>query len=151
VVSDLLETKIKDCNIEDTVQSKMFDHKAVNLIFSGSEARQHKSGFSNKIINDPIVKLLLQAITLDCYLIYQDREPDERDGLKRQIGDLLAGIRSLVPCANFYRLPVDLVQNNCDDILQGINMSLDNPRIKSIPDHGINIDADLFLRCYVIM
>jgi exonuclease III len=144
VVSDLLVDKIKDCNIEDTVQSKMFDHKAVNLIFLGSEARPHKSGFSNKIINDPIVKLLLQAITFDCYLIYQDRVPDERDELKRQIGDLLAGIRSLVPCANFYRLPVDLVQNNRDDILQGINMTLDNPRIRSIPEHEINVDADLF-------
>jgi hypothetical protein len=144
VVSELLVEKIKDCNIKDTVQSKMFDHKAVNLIFSGNEARQQKSSFSNKIINDPIVKLLLQAITLDCYLIYQDREPDERDELKRQIGDLLAGIRSLVPCANFYRLPIDLVQNNRDEILQGINMSLDNPRIKAIPDHEINIDADMF-------
>jgi hypothetical protein len=86
IISENLIDSLQDCTVADNLQSSMFDHKAIYLQFYGQNGGHKKQGLCNKIINDPLVPLIVDLACKDCYFIYQDRDLASRTN----IGNLLS-------------------------------------------------------------
>jgi hypothetical protein len=143
-VSDSLMSQVKDCFIEDNLQSKMFDHKGIKLVFAGLNGKRRQASFSNMIINDPVVELLLQAVSADCHLIYQTRDPAERARLGLIVGQLLSDIKLINPCPVFNRLPHRGPDPEREGRINTVKEALLSRESLEIFDFEINIDPDLF-------
>jgi hypothetical protein len=108
IISDDILNSIDDCYILENLQSSLFDHKAVNLTFSGHNNRGNKvASISNKILKDPDSSLIVDIACKEAYIIYQDRPNQEKDSLLRKIGQCRKLLREAGPCFNFYGLEDD--------------------------------------------
>jgi exonuclease III len=145
LISDSLLNHVQDCYIADSLQSKLFDHKAVFLCFRNSSRNRKLPSISNKIINDPYLESLIDIITKETYITYQVRAEEDKRNLFLIIGRALEAFRNLKPNSSFYRLsssPADeesqaLVANRVN------NLRLDD-RIEIDTEIRLTIDEDLF-------
>jgi exonuclease III len=71
LVSDTLLDCISDCQIHPALQNKLFDHKAVTVIFNKRKKMQnHRYAISQSEINDDLLVFLVHATTAETYLIH---------------------------------------------------------------------------------
>jgi hypothetical protein len=150
IISDDILNSIEDCYILDNLQSTLFDHKAVNLTFSGRGNRGNKiTSVSNKILKDPDSSLIVDIACKEAYIIYQDRPNQEKDLLLRKIGKCRKLLREAGPCFIFYGLEDD-GEGREDRLLrreQKINMVNDlrfQEDLCAVLDHPTNIEPDFF-------
>jgi hypothetical protein len=146
LVSNDLLGSCEDCFIADSLQSSMFDHKAVTISFLGPKNKTPNNAISCKTIKDPDCDLLVKLSTLECYLIYQNRDRPLKNQLLLTLGRSRAKLREAGPDKNFYGLDyVDTLElERRNTLLAEINDMLGSDDISGIPDVDINIEADLF-------
>jgi hypothetical protein len=76
LVSDTILDAISDCKIQDGLQNKLFDHKAVSLVFNKSRKKQvERYAITKKDLNDDLLGFLVHSTVAETYLhnIQEDR------------------------------------------------------------------------------
>jgi exonuclease III len=145
VISEEILSIVKDCVISDNLQSSMFDHKSVLLCFKGKSVYKSNKSISCKIINDPVVNLLIENCCFETYITYQDILLQEKRRLLRLTGEVYRDFRSLTPCSKFYRLGDD---EEPDELrlraIDRINTRLQELRTHVLIQNQKNIENDLF-------
>jgi hypothetical protein len=104
LISNCLIGSTSSCDISDSLQSSAFDHKAITLYFTGKNRVYSQQQIAGKTIADTDTSLLVHLSTLECYLIYQDRQGDEKDRLLGHIGTARNALRNAGPDPVFYKL-----------------------------------------------
>jgi hypothetical protein len=145
-VSNSLLGFISKCDISDNLQSSAFDHKATVLQFTGKSCSYSQQCIAGKTIADPDTTLLVHLSTLECYLIYQDRDHAEKGRLLGLIGNARKALKNAGPDPVFYNIDfVDLQ----DELRRGqqiglVRAFLDSDEAELITNGELNIDSDLF-------
>jgi hypothetical protein len=154
LISDSIINFCQDCRVADSLQSSLFDHKAVLINFrkKNTNLRCYNSNFvSNKVIKDPDSSLLVDIATKECFLIYQDLDRVEKERLLTILGTSRQLLRDAGPCYTHYNLSSndDIIQANRDQLLNLVNNNLSRQDIQLIPNLQINIDYDLFFEVLI--
>jgi Reverse transcriptase (RNA-dependent DNA polymerase) len=145
LISNSFLGSVTDCAIADSLQSSLFDHKAVTLAFSGKKKFQGPYGVCKKIFTDPEISLIVQLAVIETFLIYQDRDPVIKNRLLTTIGTARYNLREVGLDPHFYKLNLDPnSQARRLERIAEINHSVNSPVFLDIPDFPVNIDADVF-------
>jgi exonuclease III len=71
LISDSLFDIVKDCMIKESLQNKLFDHKAVSLILNRKKSQKKtRVAISKKELDDDLLQYLVHATTAETYLIH---------------------------------------------------------------------------------
>jgi exonuclease III len=71
IISDSLLPGLSDCSISPGFQNKLFDHKAVKMIFNQKNLPvPGRPTISNKELNDELLDFLIHEVTAETYLIH---------------------------------------------------------------------------------
>jgi exonuclease III len=142
VSGSLLEGEF-DCKIADSVQSSMFDHKAVIFNLGNNNTnKKFRQTISTKILSDPDMDIIIDLSIKEVYLIYQDRQLEEKRQLLQTLGSLRARLKEAGPCNKYYHSGT--VNEDREEIINNIRLTLGQDRIQFIPEHQLNIDDDIF-------
>jgi exonuclease III len=146
IISDRLLGTCKDCTIADSLQSSMFDHKAVLLKFLGCKKGTRTLNINNKIISDPLLDSVIDICVKETYLHYQDIDRDIKLRLLGLIGQVRMLLKDILPCHEFYRLaapdPTTMEERNRK--INRINFLRLDPVLENSSQVPINIDHDAF-------
>ncbi len=107
VLSKNIVPKIKKCDILPTVQSKLFDHKAICINFNRTKLPVTIPTVSPKIVNDPDLPILVEIAVLEIYTRYSAIPSAEQ----RQVS--LGIFMSLPPSASGSRTGSSLRRRRC--------------------------------------
>jgi hypothetical protein len=151
IISDNLLQNCKDCFISDSLQSTLFDHKAIHLIISGTQTG-HKviTNVSNKILKDPDAGIIVDLACKEAHLFYQDMLPNDKDRLLHAIGRCKKLLREAGPCMQYYKSYEEEGNNDADranvrvqklNELNGIRFQED---LCNILDNNLNLEEDFF-------
>jgi exonuclease III len=146
LISDSLLNYCRDCSIADSLQSSLFDHKAVLLKFSGSgSGRMCNDKVSNKILKDPDVDIIVNLACLESYLFYQDMDPAMKNRILTTLGNCRKDLRDAGPQREFYKFEQDPEIDRQRQLkLNRIGQVLVQEEICNIPNFPVNIDRDIF-------
>jgi len=67
LLSSNVASSINDCYIKNSVQSKLFDHKAVVLDFNRKIPASSRPTISARILKDPDIEILVKLSAYECY------------------------------------------------------------------------------------
>jgi exonuclease III len=131
-----------DSKIADSVQSAMFDHKAVLLSIGSKPKSLLRPTLSNKIFSDPDLDLIIDIVIKEVYIFYQDRDPESKRRLLALLGSARQLLRDLGPCNNYYLLGTN--DANRAARREEIKLILANNDLMSVSEFPTNIDKDVF-------
>ncbi len=77
---------VTNCWIKPSVQSRLFDHKAVILDFTVVKPLSSRPNITNRILNDPDIDKVVELSSLECYSIYMDGNNEVKNVALRLIG-----------------------------------------------------------------
>jgi exonuclease III len=88
LVSDLLVNQVSKCEIKETVQNKLFDHKAILLELNGKgKRRKGRQMIDNKILSSDIVEIVVHCAVAESYVQHLTNVRS-REALLQSIGQL---------------------------------------------------------------
>jgi exonuclease III len=146
IMSDSLLGCCSDCKIADSLQSSLFDHKAVLLQFRHKHHfKIHNPIIYNSTVNDPDCAILIDIAIKESYLIYQDMDRVRKNDLLTLLGTARNCLRTAGPCSNHYSLIVDFQEDdNRVAALAEVNRLCSNPDLIAALNNNLNISDDLF-------
>ncbi len=68
LVSENIVQSVDECLIKPSVQSKLFDHKAIVLSFKKRKPIVSRPTISNKILRDPDIEIVVKLAAYECYV-----------------------------------------------------------------------------------
>jgi exonuclease III len=151
LISECLTPLVNDCFIKPSVQSKMFDHKAILLDFKPAHSKSSRPTISKKIMNDPDLDIIVESAVFECYAHYLPNGNPIKPIILNKIGIVNVLMRQAGPDPAFLAysyaelLDTDLRINLMDRLMR-ILMQLRN---MNILDMDINIEADLFFEVLI--
>jgi exonuclease III len=86
VISNNIIPLVTDCWIKPSVQSRLFDHKAVFLDFTVTKPMSSRPNITNRILNDPDIDKVVELSSLECYSIYLEGNDEVRNEALRLVG-----------------------------------------------------------------
>jgi hypothetical protein len=124
----------------------MFDHKAILLKFSGRPQAGINNNIKYRTISDPDTDLLIQISITECYIIYQDRNRNEKNVLLSLVGRCRQLLKDAGPDLRHYNLSFNSVEEyeNRNTCLGEINLILESQDWRDIKNQNINIEEDMF-------
>jgi exonuclease III len=88
LISDSLVNVVTSCDIKDTLQNKLFDHKAVELKLNvKKDVRVNRQFIDNKILNSDVIDIVVHCAVAESYVQHMRNNP-HRAGLMNNIGQL---------------------------------------------------------------
>jgi exonuclease III len=146
LISDTLLDTVAECTALESLQSSMFDHKAILLKFSGRQQAGVTNNIKYRTISDPDTDILIQISITECFIIYQDRPRNERNNLMSLIGRCMQLLRDAGPDLRHYNLSFNTVEEyeNRNTCLAEINLIFESQEWRDIKNYNINIEEDLF-------
>jgi exonuclease III len=153
LVSESLLGSVNDCKISDTLQSKLFDHKAVKLILN-QKAKIKKKGIfiANKVMASDLLDAVVYSSVAETYL-HHVRPPAvfQLENMLRTVGELKQAIRNLgIDFAHrpSYH-PSDEEIETRNRALQRIRYQLTVLNIPWLETLELSVDIDIFLEVLV--
>jgi exonuclease III len=156
IISDCLLDSVSDCVVAPNVQSKLFDHKAVEINFNKPVPVGKKTlAISNKELDDDLLEYLVAATLCETYLIHSLEVRLGRfttEELLGFCGRTKALIRQCGPPLE-YIIGLEITQNiivtraNCLTRLQILKNSLNIPEVENIQ---LNCDPDVFFETLML-
>jgi len=67
LISKSVSESVAECCIKPTVQSKLFDHKAICVSFVKAKPLTSRPNISSKILRDPDVEIVVKLAFYECY------------------------------------------------------------------------------------
>jgi exonuclease III len=68
LISEKIAQQVEECQIKPSVQSKLFDHKAIVLNFKKKCNNTGRPTISNRILRDPDVEIVVKLAAYECYI-----------------------------------------------------------------------------------
>jgi exonuclease III len=68
LISEKIVQQVEECQIKPSVQSKLFDHKAIVLNFNKKGNIIGRPTISNRILRDPDVEIVVKLAAYECYI-----------------------------------------------------------------------------------
>ena len=146
IISDCLIPSAESCEIAPSLQSSLFDHKAVLLSFKKTATYNSRPSISNLIVGEPLTEPLVALSVAECYLHHYNPEDQSEKIWKnrclQEIGVARSRIRLLTPSDEHN--PLLDSQNTI------INETIQNINFKKLESLVLDIDNDIFLE-YLIL
>ncbi len=142
---------VNDCNIKNSVQSRLFDHKAITLNFNDKKVLSSRPNISNKILKDPDLDTVVEIACLDCYCTNLENNEVLRNAGNRLIGRAHALLREAGPDPSF--LPYaharlkDMDKRNI--LMARLNTTMENLRNLNLTLQQLNIDDASFMEVLI--
>jgi len=86
LVSNNIVPLVNDCSVKSSVQSRLFDHKAILLNFHNKKVMSSRPNISNKILKDPDLDIVVEIACLECYCTNLENNEILRNTGNRLIG-----------------------------------------------------------------
>ena len=86
VISNNIIPLVNECCIKPSVQSRLFDHKAVTLDFSAPKPVSTRPSITNKILRDPDTDKVVELASYDCYCTNIEGHDAVKNAAARLIG-----------------------------------------------------------------
>jgi exonuclease III len=146
LMSNSLLEICENCSISNSLQSTMFDHKAVILKLTGRRSPAPVNNISGKTVSDPDVNLLIRISIAECHVIYQNRDILVKNNLLRILGNARNTLRNAGPDRNFYNLdyPTGTGPDERRQLINQVVELLDSEDCSGILEYPVNIDHDVF-------
>ena len=120
LISSAIFANVSDCDILPSLQSKLFDHKAIVLSFyPKKKSLSNRSSISPKILGFPETELIVRTAVAECYIHNIDLvnvENFQREPLLRTVGLIKTNLRELGPPFKhtdpFFFLPEETRERN---------------------------------------
>ena len=147
LVSDYLVNKIGKIEISQTLQSNLFDHKAVILDFNKQQNGISRPCISNSILDDENLDKIVWTALFETYCIHATLELDRRNVFLGEVGRLKNQIRLLGPP----------LKNLADETLAGVDIAGRQLMVRDIEATIMRLDAldfqgwDLDVECDVFL
>jgi exonuclease III len=145
IISDTLLDFVSKCNIEENLQNKLFDHKAVTLSFNEKKFTYSRNpAISNKELDDSLLDFLVHATVCETFLIHLQHEVPGRlnkQAMLETCGTIKAIIRDCGP-------PPELITGTdvTIELIETRNRKID--RLQVLKNHlDLNILENLNLTC----
>ena len=131
LVSDYLVNKIGKIEISQTLQSNLFDHKAVILDFNKQHNGISRPCISNSILDDENLDKIVWTALFETYCIHATLDLDRRNVLLGEVGRLKNKIRLLGPP----------LKNLSDEMLAGVDIAGRQLIVRDIEATIMRLDA----------
>jgi exonuclease III len=151
LISDSLLTGLSDCNINESLQNKLFDHKAIKLSFNVKNLKSAgRPTISNKELNDELLDHLIHVVAAETHLIHSDQVFINGIGkniLLNSCGVIRKLIRDCGPPLHLRIVtpPTEEAQTARDRLLVRIQVLAGTLNMQVIESVPLNVSADVFL------
>ncbi len=146
LVSTSIAPKVEECCIKQSVQSKLFDHRAIVLDFKKNKPISSRPNISNSILRDPDIDIVVNLANLECYAQKLD-DGNFKDNVLNLIGTCFSKLREAGPDPTH----VEYAHAELTDLDARIRLK-DDIRILmeelnelNLPDINHNMEDDAFL------
>jgi exonuclease III len=146
LVSTSIAPKVEECCIKQSVQSKLFDHRAIVLDFKKIKPISSRPNISNSILRDPDIDIVVNLANLECYAQKLD-DGNFKDNVLNRIGTCFSKLREAGPDPTH----VEYAHAELTDLDARIRLK-DDIRILmeelnelNLPDINHNMEDDAFL------
>jgi exonuclease III len=146
LVSSNIVEHVSECYIKNSVQSRLFDHKAIFLSFAKVRNLSSRPSISKHILRDPDLEIIVKLATLECY-VHAAVNQAIKNRLLTLIGRGFKLIRDAGPDPSHIEysfaelLDID-ERTTIMNELRRVLLDLDD---ENIQDLAVNIDADDFM------
>jgi exonuclease III len=151
VISNNIIPLVSDCRIKPSVQSRLFDHKAVTLDFTIKKPLSSRPNITNKILNDPEIDKVVELANLECYCLYMVGDDLIKASATRLIGRGLKHIKEAgpdpahLPYAHASLLDVD----ERTQLMDSLDNTLAALRDLDLENRPLSIDDDMFMEILI--
>jgi exonuclease III len=106
IVSENLNNSVRESKISTSLQNKLFDHKAVTVVFNKKSPRNNKRfAISSSCLEDDLLTFLVHATVAETYILHRERQQGQGNAFVNMLntcGTIKALIRDSGP-------PLDLI------------------------------------------
>ncbi len=139
------------CHIKPNVQSRLFDHKAVELDFTVKPSASSRPNISNKILNDPDLDTVVEISALECYALYLNEDNPIKPAALRLVGEASATIREAGPdpCFSPYSHATLLDTDARNLLMARLELTIGNFRDLNLENALLSISYDNFMEILI--
>ncbi len=141
---------MENCRINPSVQSKLFDHKAVVLDFTKRKPVTSRPNISSKILKDPDLDIVVRLASYECYVLNSVNDLD-KNRLLNAIGTGFALSRSAGPDPlNPSYMHANLVDlNEREPLIANLREIVRQLEDSGIEERELVVDDDIFLELLI--
>jgi exonuclease III len=144
---------LSDCSISNSLQSSLFDHKAIFLSTIPKKRFSKIDTILSATTNDILTEFIVNLSAFECYLHHFDvSSPEEnllKDSLLNKIGTAKKEVREATKILHPQACHKKINEYLLDQKITNIRTLIDDLSQFNIPDFKVNIDYDIFLDYYV--
>ncbi len=151
IISNNIVPLVTNCWIKPSVQSRLFDHKAVFLDFMVVKPMSSRPNITNRILNDPDIDKVVELSSLECYSINMEGNNEVKNEALRLIGigfDLLkeAGLDpAYLPYAHAALRDLD----ERTQLMDRFNFTMAELRDLDLENSRLSIPVDIFMEMLI--
>jgi hypothetical protein len=142
---------VSDCTIKNSVQSRLFDHKAIFLEFTSKKSLSSRPNISNKILRDRDLDIVVEIACLDCYCTNLEGNEVLRNTGNRLIGRAHVLLREAGPDPSY--LPYAHARlKDVDErivLMASLTTTMEDLRNLNLTLQQINIDGASFMEILI--
>jgi len=151
VISNNIIPLVNECCIKPSVQSRLFDHKAVTLDFSAPKPVSTRPSITNKILRDPDTDKVVELASYDCYCTNIDGHDAVKNAAARLIGRGFELLKEAGPDPAFLPYAHAILRDMDEraqlmDQLDNIMVELRELQLDNLP---MVIDDDIFMEILI--
>jgi len=142
-----IANKVQACEIKPTVQSKLFDHKAITLDFKSQPRVSSRPNISNKILLDPDLDSVVMLAMYECYAQHLANNQILKNRVLGKIGEGYRLLREAGPDPRsiLYSHLTLLDIDNRDILVARLKTLLRDLEISNFITHDLTLRDDVFL------
>ena len=148
LISNTILPLVEDVFINQCLQSKMFDHKAVHLSFKKKRGVISRPTISHAVLQDPDLDMVVGLAVLDTYLTSSNpREDINLDNVKISLGNNMQLLRDIGPADKFLEPGARSEQESLirEGNIARIREFLESAPYVTLRDAAHNVDDDIFM------
>jgi len=151
LISEILFPGVSYCNINQTLQSRLFDHKAINLSFYPvQQCKNNRTSISTAILYDDDIEIVVRTAVLECYIHHINRELCHNFNVEASLNRIGRIWSLLREAGSVYSVNRDadggeerfILRQACLDEIRIISNGFSVERIQSLP---LQCEDDIFL------
>jgi exonuclease III len=150
LISEHIAPSVEECKIKPSVQSKLFDHKAITLSFRKKIEARGRPTISNKILRDPDIEIIVKLAAYECYVQMSNDYPFKVRNLDR-IGRSYKLLRDAGPDSRFldYSFAKLIDYDIRDNLITELRGIIDDLDMENIFEREHTLQDDAFLEYLV--
>jgi len=150
IISSSLLQGVEECDISYSTQSKLFDHKAINLNFAKKNRVVRTPRIFNNILNDPDLELVVWSAAAECYIsnfALNNLTNDDINTALSIVGQVRLLLREAGPSEKYFfgeDIEAEKIANRISCINRAKKIVREHP-IEIFHNFNLVVDDDIFL------